>query len=31
MKAGRLTLTDVTAQEIEEFCAEQFLLRCRPA
>jgi 2-polyprenyl-3-methyl-5-hydroxy-6-metoxy-1,4-benzoquinol methylase len=31
MKAGRLTLTDVTAQEIEEFFAEQFLLRCRPA
>lgn len=31
VKIGRLTLANVTAQEIEEFCAEQFLLRCRPA
>ena len=31
IKIGRLTLTNVTAQEVEEFCAEQFLLRCRPA
>jgi len=31
IKIGRLTLTNVTAQEVVEFCAEQFLLRCRPA
>lgn len=31
LQMGRITITDVTAQELRELCAEQFLVRCRPA
>ncbi len=31
VKFGRMTLSDVSAQELVELCAAQFLLRCRPA
>jgi 2-polyprenyl-3-methyl-5-hydroxy-6-metoxy-1,4-benzoquinol methylase len=31
IQAGRLTLTGVTAQELTELCAEQFIVRCRSA
>jgi 2-polyprenyl-3-methyl-5-hydroxy-6-metoxy-1,4-benzoquinol methylase len=31
IKLGRMTITDVTAEEMLELCAEQFLLRCSPA
>ncbi len=31
LKLGRLTLTDVSADELAQICAEQFFLRCRPA
>lgn len=31
IKIGRLTIENVSAREIAEFCSEQFLLRVRPA
>jgi 2-polyprenyl-3-methyl-5-hydroxy-6-metoxy-1,4-benzoquinol methylase len=31
LKLGRLTLEDVTPEELTEFCAEQFFVRCRAA
>jgi len=29
LKFGRLSIDDVTPDEIEQFCADQFILRCR--
>ena len=31
LKLGRLTLSDVTQDELTELCAAQFVVRCRPA
>ena len=31
LRLGRLTIENVTPQELTELCAAQFLLRCRPA
>jgi len=31
LRFGRMTISDVTAQEVMELCAAQFVLRCRPA
>ena len=31
VRVGRMTVENVTSQEVTEFCASQFLLRCRPA
>lgn len=31
IKVGRMTISDVSGEELAELCAEQFFLRCRPA
>ena len=31
IQLGRLTLADITPEELQELCAEQFVVRARPA